>query len=43
VCVCLTYVEPPTEALHEKQDKYVKGDEVDDEHVTAPSRHLWDT
>lgn len=37
----LTYVDSPTEALHEKQDKYMKRNKVDDEHVTAPSWNLW--
>ncbi len=37
----LTYVDSPAEALHEKQDKYMKRNEVDDEHVTAPSWNLW--
>ena len=46
VCVCvsvllLTYVDSPTEALHEQQYKYMKRNEVDDEHVTPPSWNLW--
>ena len=42
VCVLhLTYVDSPTEALHEQQHKYMKRNEVDDEHVTPPSWNLW--
>lgn len=44
VCVCmpqLTYVDPAAVTLHQQQDKDVKRNEVDDEDVPAPRRHLW--
>lgn len=41
VCVQLTYVDPAAVALHQQQHKHVKRDEVDDEDVSAPGRHLW--
>lgn len=43
VCVCvpqLTYVDPAAVTLHQQQDKDVKRNEVDDEDVPAPRRHL---
>lgn len=36
----LTYVDPAAVALHQQQHKHVKRDEVDDEDVSAPGRHL---
>lgn len=44
VCVCmpqLTYVDPAAVTLHQQQHKNVKRNEVDDEDVAAPRRHLW--
>lgn len=32
----LTYVDPLAIALHQQQDKHVKGNKVDDEHITTP-------
>lgn len=48
MCTCvwllhLTYVDSPTEALHEQQDKHVKRNKVDDKDVTAPSWNLLKT
>lgn len=43
VCVFLlhlTYVDSPTEALHEQQDEHMKRNQVDYEHITTPSRNL---
>lgn len=37
----LTYVDPAAVTLHQQQDKNVKRNEVDDEDVPAPRRHLW--
>lgn len=36
----LTYVDSPTVALHEQQRKHVQRNQVDDENVTSPRRHL---
>lgn len=40
VVLQLTYVDPLAIALHQQQDKHVKGNKVDDEHITTPRRHL---
>lgn len=40
VMLQLTYVDPLAIALHQQQDKHVKGNKVDDEHITTPCRNL---
>lgn len=36
----LTYVDSPTEALHEQQDKDMERDKVDNKHVATPGWNL---
>ena len=36
----LTDIETPREASHKDQDEHVERDEVNDEHIAAPRRHL---
>lgn len=36
----LTDVQPPAEALHKEQHKNMEGNQVDDEDVSSPCRHL---
>lgn len=43
VVLQLTYVDPLAIALHQQQDKHVKGNKVDDEHISTPCRNLWNT
>lgn len=36
----LTDVHPPAVALHQQQHEHVQRNQVDDEHVSSPRRHL---